>query len=625
MEIAIPLLGLGSLYVISNQNKEPAPAPQARRMEGFQTYTSGAGAAALPNTNIPDKNYPDSAVQTQALDQTAELSVINRYTPGVTPTDKYFTVGANGFVGAAAPTVAPGGKNRTYQSLTGDQVTIDQFSHNNMVPYFGSNVRGRTGDANRYEGMLDSYTGAGSQIINKTEQAPLFKPDEHTQYAYGAPNLNDFYQTRVVPSQSMNGVKPFASQQVGPGLGLAADGVAAGGFNAGMEARELWQPKTVDQLRAQSNPKSSEFGLLGYEGAPRHYVTNSADQEAIGRFEKNRPDTHFEMSQDRYFRTTGMAQSAPIGDQLAIAAEIVEKHVSRPETTTSYTGIAAPGTEQSYTTGMYMPSHRNQLDGPDFTPASRSGAGGAREGDYSLASNKAYANNRTANAPTAGGDNWFAGVGMGGAIGAVIAPLLDVLRPSRKENTVGTIRPYQNPTTSVKNSYVYNPNDRLPTTIRETTGPARNLNTVNRNQQGGAYMVTENQAVDTNRLYQTTSYSGGAAATDARAPMRYDHYNLQRNNEIKSSTVTGYTPAGGMSLLNSNMNPTALRNDASERNTREWSTNRGPSLPTGADGFGILNGTTERMSSNIGYERNNPDITKQILKQNPYTNSYFGV
>ncbi len=41
MELAIPLVALGSLYIVSNQTKKPKPA------EGF-----------LPNTNIPDKNYP---------------------------------------------------------------------------------------------------------------------------------------------------------------------------------------------------------------------------------------------------------------------------------------------------------------------------------------------------------------------------------------------------------------------------------------------------------------------------------------------------------------------------------------------------------------------------------------
>ena len=45
MELAIPLVALGSLYIVSNQKKDPKPAN-----EGFRT---------LPNTDVPDKNYPE--------------------------------------------------------------------------------------------------------------------------------------------------------------------------------------------------------------------------------------------------------------------------------------------------------------------------------------------------------------------------------------------------------------------------------------------------------------------------------------------------------------------------------------------------------------------------------------
>ena len=47
MEIAIPGIALGLLYVANNQNKE-----QENVNENFTSRN------ALPNTNIPDKNYP---------------------------------------------------------------------------------------------------------------------------------------------------------------------------------------------------------------------------------------------------------------------------------------------------------------------------------------------------------------------------------------------------------------------------------------------------------------------------------------------------------------------------------------------------------------------------------------
>jgi hypothetical protein len=71
-----------------------------------------------------------------------------------------------------------------------------------------------------------------------------------------------------------------------------------------------------------------------------------------------------------------------------------------------------------------------------------------------------YTNNRS----TANVDDYF-GI-VGGALGAVVAPLLDVLRPSKKQNTVGTLRPYQNAGTRVPQSYLFNPADRPGATIR---------------------------------------------------------------------------------------------------------------------------------------------------------------
>jgi hypothetical protein len=626
MEIAVPLVALSSLYLISNQNSAGGgggaaaaggvrPAPAAPRMEGFQTYTAG-DSRTLPNTNIPDKNYPDSTAQNLALDQTAELSVINRYRAGVTPTDKYFTPGASGGQVSVAST-----QPRTFQSLTGEDIHVQSFTHNNMTPFFGGKIRGATADANTHEGILDAYSGAGSQIITKTEQSPLFRPDENTQFAYGAPSATDFIQKRMtnVASQSMNGVRPFAQQQVGPGLGLGADEIAAGGFNSGVQARDQWRDRTVDELRVASNPKASEYGLLGYEGAPIHYNPTNASAQDIGAFEKNRPDRHFEMSSARYFRTTGMAQSAPIGDQLAVAAEIVEKHVTRPETTTNYAGIAAAQTEATYVPGTYMEPRGIQLGAPDFTPAARAGAADPRRGDYSVDSNRAYTNNRTANAT--GGD-YFSPVG--GAITAIIAPLLDVLRPNRREDTQNNLRSYENPRGPVANPYIYNPADQPAPTIRQTTGSARNLNLVNRNQEGGAYMVTEHQAVDTHRL-NSVSYSGTAGAVNTHAQRNYTAEYAQRNNDVKSSTLASYTPGGKMELLNADMNMTILRNDGANRNMREYAPTAGPIMPVGSSQYGALSGTGERYSSNIELQRNTGDVMGNVLRQNPYTTSYMGV
>ena len=87
-----------------------------------------------------------------------------------------------------------------------------------MVPFFGSKVTQRTVGLNGNESILDSYSGSGSQIIHKREQAPLFKPQKNMTYANGAPSYTDFLQSRVNPSMRMANVKPWEEVRVCPGL-----------------------------------------------------------------------------------------------------------------------------------------------------------------------------------------------------------------------------------------------------------------------------------------------------------------------------------------------------------------------------------------------------------------------
>ena len=52
----------------------------------------------------------------------------------------------------------------------------------------------------------------------------------------------------------MSNVKPFETQNVGPGLNQGYSTAGSGGFNSGMEAREKWIAKSVDELRIKTNP-----------------------------------------------------------------------------------------------------------------------------------------------------------------------------------------------------------------------------------------------------------------------------------------------------------------------------------------------------------------------------------
>ena len=70
-----------------------------------------------------------------------------------------------------------------------------------------------------------------------------------------------------------------------------------------------------------------------------------------------------------------------------------------------------------------------------------------------MKSNTSYRNNRSINE----NNNYF-GV-LGGTLKKIISPVLDILRPSRREDIVVKLRPYQNIKAPVMNSYTFNQYD----------------------------------------------------------------------------------------------------------------------------------------------------------------------
>jgi hypothetical protein len=598
MEIFAPaIVGLGYLYIISNQSNKKKK--EIGDDEGFEN--------GLPNTNIPNRNYPDETVTNVELDLTSELSTNNKFDAGKggVYTDKYFNQSLNHQ--HTAPSKQQG--TAKYVSLSGQSVDIDYYRHNNMQPFFGSKSH-TGGNINSTESTLDNYQGGGSQYISKKEIAPMFEPGTNLQYAFGTPNQTDFIKSRINSSIKMTGVKPFEDVKVGPGLGLGYGSEGVAGYNSGMLARDMWRDKTVDELRVNSNQKATGLTALGYEGPAYSAVTHRGD---IGIQEKNHVETAYEMGPERYFTTTGNKS----GQTLRPIEN--DRETSRQNTGQEYTGVAGNQNLQ-YIKGEYMESRNQELGAVQFTPAYASNTATANEEDYSNKSFKSYPNNRT----YSNNDDYYGIVGS--AIGASIAPLLDILRPSRKENVIGTLRPYQNPKSAVENSYVFNPADTLPATMRQTTEHSKFHLNVDSNQQGGAYKVTPQQPIHNERDTTTDFYYAGigSAGERGRAPRTYDAEYCQRNNDIKASTINGRLVPGNMSLMNGNMNSSKdVVRDSILQNNREVTgliNSQAPSMET----FGQLQGTQASLFNGVQLERNNGDVLQQ-LKGNPYTQNILNV
>ena len=160
MELAIPLVALGGMYVISNQESNN----RKNTIENYENINK-------QNNDIPE-NYPN-------LTQVSNENVKKYKNPNMV-TDRYFTDGKMYQKNKNGPDqFGNTTKENNLTSLTGNTINKTDFQHNNMVPFFGSKIRGRTYDANQSESVLDNLNGTGSQQVKKQEVAPLFKPQKN--------------------------------------------------------------------------------------------------------------------------------------------------------------------------------------------------------------------------------------------------------------------------------------------------------------------------------------------------------------------------------------------------------------------------------------------------------------
>ena len=114
---------------------------------------------------------------------------------------------------------------------------------------------------------------------------------------------------------------------------------------------------------------------------------------------------------------------------------------------------------------------------------------------------------------------------------AMVTPILDVLRPSRKQNVIGNKRPVGNASGkwNVSNNVVWNPADRAKTTIKEQTEKTLYI------KQGGSkynsgYATAKQYTVPQNRDNTTKPYIGNSSAAAGAQNTRI--YNTEYNANL---------------------------------------------------------------------------------------------
>ena len=571
--LAIPIVILGSIYILSEQEKK----------------------ASLKNTVVQEKIQKQKFL----LGGSGQTENFSNYNEEIIP----------------QPPV-----NRTINSqinlLSGQQTNLNEFGHNNMQHFYGGKLRGFSGDLNSTESILDSKQGNGSQQFSKSEVAPLFRPDENSHRPNGTPNNSDFFQSRMNESMKMSNVTLWEPQRVGPGLNMGygsqnSDGFNTGGtqggdgFNSGMMAREAWMPKTVDDLRAENKPKASF-----HQGPALYPIKMAGPNSKIGVIEKHLPDKSYESGPNRWFTTTGVEQAPPIRSTQLIPME------NRPTTSREYYGSGSSG-QATYTNSEFEDSKRQNLSGLPLSNASATGTNFSNPNDYGSQNYNILQNNRTTSKE---GNELGSVYGMAKA---AIAPILDIFRPTRKENVIGNLRETGNVNGLTPTGHLFNSDDKTKVTNREMTTNKINLNYVNvqgQNNTGNAYMVTDHQNYNNQRTSTNKEYIGNGNS-NVQGLRPYNSAYAQQN--IANKTYEARTNQGNMSLFNNHNNSTTSRNDSIFQQNRPPITNNNQSIIPSREFMGEINGM---QSYDVNYNASRMDESLlSAFKNNPYTKSLTSV
>ncbi len=331
--------------------------------------------------------------------------------------------------------------------LSGLEIPVDDFVHNNMMPYFGGSIR-QSIDPFANENVLERFTGQDILKPTKREQKPLFDSRKNKDLVCGSQVKIDEYYDRFVPPTIRNSERPFEQIQVGPGVNQGYSATPTGGFQQ-YEIRDIMMPKNVDELRVGTNPKTTYEGRI-IEGQG---ITKPGK---LGATNKNRPDTYYENSADRYFTTTG-AFVKPTERPCTEA-----KDTNRQDTTKEHFGGANVNIAQKLD-GLVKESAKQQLEDFGFRNLDGDDIGQGDKTDYGKQNIMVCENERDNTAERTYQGNLIS------LVKSITAPLEDIFKETRKEYMVENPRPYGSLQPQFPDKLtVKDPNDVTRTTIKET-------------------------------------------------------------------------------------------------------------------------------------------------------------
>lgn len=341
-------------------------------------------------------------------------------------------------------------KSQRIMSLAGELIDEEDFKHNNMEPYFGGRIKqNMTDDRNRV--LLETFTGVSDTPKNKCEVKSFYDQKKNAGNVFGMANYDEFFRERMDAPKRRNNEMPVEQVRVGPGLNKGYTEMPTGGYQQ-YEVGEIARQgqKCVDELRVKSKPKTT-FEARTVDGLKTGLRGDSASVD------KNRPDRYFEQTPDMYFKTTG-AYFKP-----ANVPQYNVKATNRLTTSRDYTGTAK-GANKRRADGSIRLSTKPQFKESGVRNAILSFFGAGTADDYGKKDIVVYNNERDLTTTKTYQGN------VTSLIKAIVAPLEDVLRVSKKEEFVANPRTYGNMNPAQPDKItIWDATDAARTTIKETT------------------------------------------------------------------------------------------------------------------------------------------------------------
>ena len=498
--------------------------------------------------------------------------------------------------------------------LTGERLKTNDFTHNNMVPFFGGRVRQNVG-AQANNSILDNYTGSGITQIAKKEVETMFDTARAPfGNVYGLESATDFVQSRINDPRSRAGERPFEPVRVAPGVneGFASSG--KGGFQQ-FEVNQYMidNIRRTDDLRTSDNPK------LTYDQpvVPGQHFVGGAAQDP-GEVRKYRPDTFYIDESGERFGAAGQGEftkesSRPVQ---------VMKHQTRPETSSELIGPAA-STEfgESYVVGSYRSPMAQQYGGAGFRNADATtywtNNPDAPEADYGRGGYEVRPNERNMTSERVMGLNL-----VPADTGLTTVHYSDENRPTRRQEAVGSIRQTGTPVGYANGApaiTVYDPNDVARTTVKEGTINWNWMGQVAPGSDGPSRLKVYDpddiaRPTQKAQISAKSEYYGASNSVNKDFTSHDSAYNM-RTNATKEQIAAGRDPlhgnGGALAVFDGSIHQTTKRITADDVNDRSNAVNRVVGLPTGVGDIGAVKYRVP-LKLDVSVVRNGPEVVNAV-------------